>query len=184
MPNGIVDTPVMGEGPQRELNYAAISAILFAMKPDIVLIEAATARPNFTTNEETGEREQRNLGAASMAKYVGTFFALKAIVACQGLSYRVVQPTVWKRKFRLKGGQPGKEQARLRAIEMFPQLEPFMRRKKDHQRAEALLIAAYGAGYAPTMEMEVGSEDDDRGKRSSAGKRNSRADEPGLDIPD
>jgi hypothetical protein len=183
MPNGIIDTPTVGDGKHRKLNYVAIRDELYRMKPDVVLIEAATTRQGKRFNKDTGEEEQVALGSASIAKYVGSMYALEAIAACLGYSSQIVQPGVWKRKFNLKGGTPGKEQARLRAIQLFPQLEPFMRRKKDHQRAEALLIAAYGAGISvPRLEMEEASHDD-RGRRSSGGECH-RADEPGLDIPD
>jgi hypothetical protein len=38
-----------------------------------------------------------------------------------------------------------KEKARQKALALFPQAAPWLTRKKDHQRAEAMLLALYGA---------------------------------------
>jgi hypothetical protein len=41
----------------------------------------------------------------------------------------------------LSGPEKGKESARLRAMQLFPTAD--LRHKKDHGRAEALLLAVY-----------------------------------------
>jgi len=48
-------------------------------------------------------------------------------------------PQIWKKAFSLG---KDKEQTRLRAQQLFPGTA--LRRKKDHGRAEALLLALYG----------------------------------------
>lgn len=55
-----------------------------------------------------------------------------------------MSPMAWKKYYGLKGGKEGKEQSRLKAIELFPDYEHCFKRKKDHNRAEAALIANYG----------------------------------------
>lgn len=61
------------------------------------------------------------------------------ILASLGLPYTSVRPSVWKRSMTL--GQD-KEASRLRAQQLYPGAD--LRRKRDHGRAEALLLASYG----------------------------------------
>lgn len=52
----------------------------------------------------------------------------------------------WKHEFKLSGNGSTKDNSRELACTLFPTLSSSLRRKKDHGRAEALLIAAYGKG--------------------------------------
>ncbi|KAF8083890.1 hypothetical protein N665_0747s0003 [Sinapis alba] len=61
-----------------------------------------------------------------------------------GFSVVPVSSALWKRHFQLAGGNCRKDDSRRVASELFPLLSPQLKRKKDHGRAEALLIAAYG----------------------------------------
>ena len=61
------------------------------------------------------------------------------ILAALQISYTPVRPVVWKKAVGLG---KDKEQARLRAQQLFPGAD--LRRKRDHGRAEALLLAWYG----------------------------------------
>jgi len=61
------------------------------------------------------------------------------ILAALQLPYTPVRPVVWKKAVGLG---KDKEQARLRAQQLFPAAD--LRRKRDHGRAEALLLAWYG----------------------------------------
>jgi len=54
----------------------------------------------------------------------------------------LVQPAVWKRAMGLASAD--KDAARARAIELFPVLASDLARKKDHDRAEAVLMAEHG----------------------------------------
>jgi len=60
-----------------------------------------------------------------------------------GLAHTHVRPGVWKRSL---GFSKDKEAARLRAMQLFPGAD--LRRKRDHGRAEALLLAWYGLGHS------------------------------------
>jgi hypothetical protein len=53
----------------------------------------------------------------------------------------IVEPSVWKKFHGLRG--KNKEQSRLRALQLFPP-HALLARKKDHVRAEAALIGAFG----------------------------------------
>jgi len=165
---GLVDLPVMGDGKQSELNYAGLRDILFLMRPDVVFIERVTAMPSMPgkpgPNGEPGA-DRRSMGAASAFKFGGGFYAIKAVCACLDLDYRLIMPAQWKKHYGLTGGDGAKERARLTAITRYPAIESYLKRKKDHQRAEAFLLAVYGAyklglGDAPSL-SEVPSFGDD-----------------------
>ncbi|XAR60278.1 hypothetical protein NMG60_11033579 [Bertholletia excelsa] len=68
------------------------------------------------------------------------------ILVASGLSVIPVPSAVWKNEFKLCGNPSSKDDSREVASTLFPSISPLLRRKKDHGRAEALLIAAYGKG--------------------------------------
>ena len=72
------------------------------------------------------------------------------ILGALGLAHTRVRPALWKRRLGLTRD---KEQARLRAMQLFPAAD--LRHKKDHGWAEALLLAWYGAQRAPTTVGKV-----------------------------
>ncbi len=80
-------------------------------------------------------------GVASTFKFGRAVGAIWATVSLAGLRLELVTPTEWKRWHRIG---PEKEQARALAIRRFPSLASDMARKKDVDRAEALLIGAFG----------------------------------------
>ncbi|GMH07620.1 hypothetical protein Nepgr_009460 [Nepenthes gracilis] len=68
------------------------------------------------------------------------------ILVASGFSVVPVPSLLWKTGFELAGNHANKDDSRKLASELFPSLSPMLKRKKDHGRAEALLIAAYGKG--------------------------------------
>jgi crossover junction endodeoxyribonuclease RuvC len=54
--------------------------------------------------------------------------------------FEIVSPRKWKKALGLTSD---KDVSRLKAISLYPSLEPMLRRKKDHNRAEAILLAHY-----------------------------------------
>ena len=144
VPNGVFDLPVMGEDAKKELNYAALRDQIFALQPDIVVLERAMAMPSIPG----ADGQRRDMGAASTFKFGGSWYAIKAVVACLDLPlFPPVMPNTWKSHFKIPGGDAGKEPSRQMVIQRWPQLAPFLTRKMDHQRAEAFLIAVW---YAET----------------------------------
>jgi hypothetical protein len=73
------------------------------------------------------------------------------ILGALRIPYTPVRPAVWKKAF-----SPGtdKEASRHRAMQLFPSAD--LRRKKDHGRAEALLLAWYGWEAPPGRASNVG----------------------------
>lgn len=67
--------------------------------------------------------------------------AVEGVLGTLGIRSQTVVPPVWKNEFRLVGLD--KEASRSAAIQLYPHLDG-LHRKKDHNRAEAVLIGVYG----------------------------------------
>ncbi|KAH6837005.1 MutS2 [Perilla frutescens var. hirtella] len=68
------------------------------------------------------------------------------ILVASGYSVVPVPSSLWKNGFKLSGSRSSKDASRELATTLFPSMSSLLKRKKDHGRAEALLIAAYGKG--------------------------------------
>ncbi|KAI6685427.1 hypothetical protein NL676_031340 [Syzygium grande] len=79
-----------------------------------------------------------------------------------GFSVVPVASSLWKNVFELSGSGSTKDDSRRVASSLFPSLDDQLKRKKDHGRAEALLIAAYGKG------LKLNPEDCDVNRRRKA----------------
>src|SRR5262245_2840063 len=97
------------------------------MQPALAIIERANAMPK--------------QGVASTFKYGVAYGALRTVVALCNIPYRLVTPGKWKTHFHLDAD---KEKSRALAIQLWPGCGYFAL-KKHHGRAEAALIARYGA---------------------------------------
>ncbi|XP_054789543.1 Holliday junction resolvase MOC1, chloroplastic-like [Prosopis cineraria] len=75
------------------------------------------------------------------------------ILVASGFSVVPVPSYTWKTKFELNGSRAAKDDSRRVASTLFPSLSSLLRRKKDHGRAEALLIAAYGMGQMNELDL-------------------------------
>ena len=89
-------------------------------------------------------------GVSSTFKFGAAYGAIRATIAAVGIPCHLVAPTVWKKAYRLSSD---KEDARAEAIRRWPGAGCFVR-KKDHNRADAALLAHYaatvlGGGGAP-----------------------------------
>ena len=82
-------------------------------------------------------------GVASTFSTGEGFGLWKGIITAMGFSMQLVTPQAWKKV--MMDGTTGKDKDadRLRAIELFPEAYDKLQRKKDHGRADALLIAEY-----------------------------------------
>ncbi len=77
---------------------------------------------------------------------IGSAFAtVKTVAALCHLPIHLVTPSVWKRHHGILAVADPKESGRALAIRLFPASAEQFARKKDHNRADAALIAAYGA---------------------------------------
>ena len=81
-------------------------------------------------------------GVASTFTFGRSFGTAIGIIEGLGLPVTYVAPTKWKKHFGLDSDA---EKSRAAALNLFPQTSMLFARKKDHNRAEAALIARWGA---------------------------------------
>ena len=85
----------------------------------------------------------RTPGVAGVFAFGDTRGAIRAVIEVLRLRPQWVAPVTWKRAFGLVGDKAAdKSAARLKALELYPQAD--LQRVKDHNRAEAILIARFG----------------------------------------
>jgi hypothetical protein len=86
-----------------------------------------------------------SLANFSMGRGVGLIIAT---VLLSEMALHRVKPVEWQRSVGLSNvpAAERKEASRQRARELFPQCSEALKRKRDHNRAEALLIAAHAEG--------------------------------------
>lgn len=129
------DIPIVGEGTDKRLDTRQLWADLDGWRASdegllwhaSVAIEKAQPMPK--------------QGVASAFRYGALYGALRAV--CEDLDFRIelIHPGKWKKALGLTG--KGKEAARELAMRLFPNMRSSLSRKRDHNRAEALLIAEY-----------------------------------------
>lgn len=95
--------------------------------------------PTLAIIEQVGARPGQ--GVSSTFRFGSSYGAVLGVVAALGIPAHLVAPGRWKRHFRLSSD---KEEARALAIRLWPSSRHFSR-KKDDGRAEAALVARYGA---------------------------------------
>jgi hypothetical protein len=89
------------------------------------------------------------MSKASAFKLADCFGLLRGLIISTNKPLITVKPREWKRAFRLAksdGMTQGevKEMSRQMALELFPAARESLKRKLDHNRAEALLVAEFG----------------------------------------
>ena len=80
-------------------------------------------------------------GVTSMFNFGQSFGILKGICTAMQLPMYFVRPTKWKKYFNLLNSE--KDASRTRAIEIFPSFSSQLSRKKDSNKADAILIASF-----------------------------------------
>tara|TARA_B100001540_G_C15765963_1_gene623971 strand:- start:66 stop:560 length:495 start_codon:yes stop_codon:yes gene_type:complete len=131
----ILDMPVMADGKKnkRQINgpqiFNEISSRItkFSKKDIIVVIEQVSAMPG--------------QGVTSMFNFGQSFGVLKGICSAMQLSMFFVRPAKWKKYFGLIKTE--KDASRTKVIEIFPYISSELSRKKDSNKADAVLIASF-----------------------------------------
>ena len=80
-------------------------------------------------------------GVTSMFNFGQSFGVIKGICAAMQLPIFFVRPAKWKKHFELINSQ--KDASRTKAIEMFPKISSILSKKKDSNKADAILIASF-----------------------------------------
>jgi hypothetical protein len=125
-PNGAA--PIIDDLPivDRQINAGEWRRIIEAITPDAAVVELVHSMPK--------------QGVASTFRFGMACGLIRGVLLGAGVPIINVAPTVWKKHFRLVGSDG--ELSRALATRRFPAL-PGLARKKDHNRAEALLIALW-----------------------------------------
>ena len=139
----VIEMPNMPEGKKnkKQVNGAQIyheisSRIKNIKKEHIkVIIEQVSAMPG--------------QGVTSMFNFGQSFGILKGICSAMQLPMYFVRPTKWKKYFNLINSE--KDASRTKAIEVFPYFSSELSRKKDSNKADAILIASF---YYETYKLE------------------------------
>ena len=80
-------------------------------------------------------------GVTSMFNFGQSFGILKGISSAMQLPVYFVRPAKWKKYFNLINSE--KDASRTRAIEIFPYFSSQLSKKKDSNKADAILIASF-----------------------------------------
>ena len=88
-------------------------------------------------------------GVTSMFNFGQSYGILKGICSAMQLPMFFVRPAKWKKYFNLINSQ--KDASRTRAIEIFPYFSTQLSKKKDTNKADAILIASF---YYETHQKE------------------------------
>ena len=137
----LFDMPVMPEGKKnkRQLNSAQLAKLIkdsIKDKSEVsVIVEQVNAMPG--------------QGVTSMFNFGQSFGILKGICSAMQLPMYFVRPTKWKKYFNLINSE--KDASRTKAIEVFPYFSSELSRKKDSNKADAILIASF---YYETYKLE------------------------------
>jgi crossover junction endodeoxyribonuclease RuvC len=129
----VYDTPTMIDGKKnkRQINSAQVTNIikerLNENKEIVVVVEHVNAMPG--------------QGVTSMFNFGQSFGVIKGICAALSLPIYFVRPTKWKKHFNLI--KTNKDASRTKVIETYPEISSKLHRKKDSNRADAILIALY-----------------------------------------
>jgi crossover junction endodeoxyribonuclease RuvC len=141
--NDVIEMPTMTEGKKnkKQVNgsqiFNEISARINKLdNKDIkVVVEQVSAMPG--------------QGVTSMFNFGQSFGILKGICSAMQLPIYFVRPAKWKKYFNLINSE--KDASRTRAIEIFPYFSSHLSRKKDTNKADAILIASF---YYETYKIE------------------------------
>ena len=138
----VIEMPVMTEGKKnkKQVNgsqiYNEFLKRINKKEDEIrVVIEQVSAMPG--------------QGVTSMFNFGQSFGILKGICSAMQLPMFFVRPAKWKKYFNLINSQ--KDASRARAIEIFPYFSTQLSKKKDSNKADAILIASF---YYETHQKE------------------------------
>ena len=131
----VVEMPTMTEGKKnkKQVNGSQIYNEILKRIEQIdrknirVVIEQVSAMPG--------------QGVTSMFNFGQSFGILKGICSAMQLPMYFVRPAKWKKYFNLINSE--KDASRTKVIEMFPKISYQLSRKKDNNKADAILIAQY-----------------------------------------
>jgi crossover junction endodeoxyribonuclease RuvC len=123
----IFDMPTFGDGKRRAINDVLLANIISQFQPRLALVEKVNA--------------MRGWGVGSTWRFAQSYGTVLGILGALKIPKDHISPQKWKKHYGLPGGD--KEASRRYCIEHWPFCQTLWARVKDHNRAEAALIAAY-----------------------------------------
>ena len=129
-----IDMPTMidGKKSKRQVNGAQVTNIIKEQLNDdkkevIIVVEHVNAMPG--------------QGVTSMFNFGQSFGVIKGVCSALSLPLYFVRPTKWKKYFNLI--KTHKDASRTKVIQIYPEISNKLSRKKDSNKADAILIARY-----------------------------------------
>ena len=129
----VYDTPTMIDGKKnkKQINGAQVTNIIKEVlnsgKEVIVVVEHVNAMPG--------------QGVTSMFNFGQSFGVLKGIFSAMQIPMDFVSPIKWKKFFNLIN--TNKDASRTKAIEIYPYFSSKLSKKKDANKADAILISSF-----------------------------------------
>ncbi len=131
----IIEMPNMAEGKKnkRQINGPQIYNEILSriknipIKDILVVIEQVSAMPG--------------QGVTSMFNFGQSFGVIKGICSAMQLSMHFVRPVKWKKYYNLIKTE--KDASRTKVIEIFPYISAKLSKKKDANKADAILLASF-----------------------------------------
>jgi len=128
--DAVADMPFIKTRVRGEISEGHLAQLVRSMSPDVAWIERVSAMPK--------------QGIASAFNFGTSYGIPRGVCAALGVPIFLVSPAEWKREFRLRAD---KQQSRVMASRMWPDMAVHFSRIRDDGRAEAALIAAFGGRY-------------------------------------
>ena len=126
-----IPTMIDGKKNKRQINGSQVVNLmkkyLNGTKEVIVVAEHVNAMPG--------------QGVTSMFSFGQSFGIIKGICAALNLPIYFVRPAKWKKHFDLL--KTHKDASRTKAIQIYPEISEKISKKKDSNKADAILIARY-----------------------------------------
>ena len=129
----IFDMPTMIDGKKnkRQINGSQVTNIIKERLNDgkeiVVVVDQVNAMPA--------------QGVTSMFNFGQSFGVIKGICSALRLPIYFVRPTKWKKHFNLI--KTNKDASRTKVIQTYPEISSKLSKKKDSNKADAILIARY-----------------------------------------
>ena len=124
-------TMIDGKKNKKQVNGSQVTNIikerLNSDKDIVVVVEHVNAMPG--------------QGVTSMFNFGQSFGVIKGICSALNLPIYFVRPTKWKKYFNLI--KTNKDASRTKVIQVYPEISSKLSRKKDSNKADAILIARY-----------------------------------------
>ena len=131
----VIDMPTMASGNKNKkqingsqiFNEISIRTKNYKSENVNVVVEQVSAMPG--------------QGVTSMFNFGQSYGILKGICSAMQLPMYFVRPAKWKKYFNLINSE--KDASRTRAIEIFPYYSSHLSKKKDSNKADAILLASF-----------------------------------------